>query len=331
MTASLKATADYIENLQLPSGALPWFKGGITDPWDHTEVIMGLNVAGRYEAARKGLEWLTDRQNPNGGWFAAYNDKEVADGSRIETNFVAYMATGLWHYYESTKDIATLRKHWPTAKAAIEFVLTLQQPTGEIYWAIDTKTGPCEDALITGCSSIYKSLNCAIKMATVLGHDCDLWIENKKKLRDALVNKPERFDRTWESKSRYSMDWFYPIMTGVINGNAAKTRLERKWHIFVEPGLGCRCVADQPWVTVAETCELIVACIAVGEIEKAKELFANIQQFQLEDGSWWTGYVFTESVHWPNEMPTWTSAAVLLAADALSGISKAAGFFSESQ
>ena len=38
----LRATADYIARLQRPNGAIPWFKGGITDPWDHTEAMMGL-------------------------------------------------------------------------------------------------------------------------------------------------------------------------------------------------------------------------------------------------------------------------------------------------
>ena len=71
-----------------------------------------------------------------------------------------------------------------------------------------------------------------------------------------------------------------------------------------------------------------MACVAAGEGEKAQELFANIQHFQLDDGSWWTGYVFTDHVHWPDEKPTWTAAAILLAADALTGISLGANFFS---
>ena len=109
-------------------------------------------------------------------------------------------------------------------EAAINFVLAQQQPTGEIYWAVDTQTGPSEDALITGCSSIFKSLECAINAARTLGHSSDDWMQAKVRLGDALLHKPERFDRTWESKARYSMDWFYPILGGVVSGNAAKQR-----------------------------------------------------------------------------------------------------------
>lgn len=328
LTPSLISTANYIEQLQLPSGALPWFTGGVTDPWDHTEAIMGLSVAGRFAASRRGFQWLADRQRDDGAWFAAYNNEDVVDGTRAETNFVAYVATGLWHYYQITNDKQTLTKYWPMLEAAINFVLTQQQPTGEIYWAVDTETGPSEDALITGCSSIFKSLASAISTAKELGYVRDEWIQSKALLGNALLHRPERFDRTWESKARYSMDWFYPILSGLISGDAAKQRLADKWDIFVEAKLGCRCVSDQPWVTIAETCELIMACVAAGEQEKAEEMFANIQRFQLDDGSWWTGYVFTDHVHWPDEKPSWTAAAVLLAADALTGISPGANFFS---
>ena len=89
---------DYIENLQLPSGALPWFADGITDPWDHVEALMGLTVAGRFDASLKGFEWLSLMQRNDGAWYAAYQDEAVADNTRAETNFVAYVATGIWHY-----------------------------------------------------------------------------------------------------------------------------------------------------------------------------------------------------------------------------------------
>ena len=99
LPGQLQATADYIENLQLPSGALPWFAGGITDPWDHVEALMGLTVAGRFNASLKGFEWLSRMQRSDGAWYAAYQDEAVADDTRAETNFVAYVATGIWHYY----------------------------------------------------------------------------------------------------------------------------------------------------------------------------------------------------------------------------------------
>jgi len=41
--------------------------------------------------------------------------------------------------------------------------------------------------------------------------------------------------------------------------------LQTRWSSFVEHELGCRCVSDEPWVTVAESCELTLALLAAGE------------------------------------------------------------------
>ena len=327
-TLSLDSTAKYIASLQLASGAVPWFEGGIVDPWDHVEAIMGLTVGGYIEQARHGFDWLVDTQRTDGAWHAVYADEEAAVDTRAETNFVAYPATGLWHFYQATGDLGALEQYWPMVQRAMNFVLALQTSEGEVYWAVDTHKGVSHDALITGCSSIFKSLQCAAAIAARLEQDPSRWLLAQSRLGEAIRSKPHLFDRTWESKARYSMDWFYPVLTGVYQGNQASSRLQQRWHEFVEADLGCRCVADEPWVTVAETCELIIACISAGERQKALVLFANLQRFQVEDGSWWTGYVFTDDVHWPDERPAWTAAAILLAADALFTLTPAHGVFS---
>lgn len=84
------------------------------------------------------------------------------------------------------------------------------------------------------------------------------------------------------------------------------------------PGYGIRCVSDQPWVTGAETCELVIALVAMGEIDLGNELFAAMQHLRdPDDGAYWTGYQFAHDRLWPEERSTWTAAAVILAADAL--------------
>ncbi len=323
----LRATARYIRQVQQPDGAIPWFPGGILDPWDHVEAAMGLSVAGYLDEAASAYAWLTERQRTDGAWLAAYRGDAVADGTRAESNFVAYFATGIWHHYLISKDRRFLADMWPSARAAMEFVLSLQAPSGEIYWALDTRTGINRDALVTGCSSIYKSLECTIRIARELGEDDARWRTARQRLGMAVRQRPDRFDRTWSSKARYSMDWFYPVMTGVLQGDAARRRLDQRWRAFVEPGLGCRCVADRPWVTIAETCELTMACIAAGYTQRARTLLQDIRRYQAEDGSWWTGHAFDDDVLWPDERPTWTAAAVLLATDALQRDTPAAGLF----
>ncbi len=325
--AFFEPTAEYIRSVQTSSGAIPWFEGGYCDPWDHVEAAMGLSICGDYVNAVRAYRWLAAKQLADGSWWAAYKDDKIENNERRETNFVAYVATGVWHHYLISQDRAFLEELWPVVSRAIGFVLRQQQPEGDINWAVDTLGKPKLDALVTGCSSIYKSLECAHNIAVTLGHDREEWLHARKRLGNALRNKPERFDRTWESKARYSMDWFYPVLTGVIPPSQARAHLQKRWPEFVEDQLGCRCVSDEPWVTVAESCELTMALLAAGDRARALELYSWLHQWQLDDGSYWTGYQFVQDLLWPDEKPTWTAGAILLAADALTEYSGASRLF----
>jgi hypothetical protein len=86
-------------------------------------------------------------------------------------------------------------------------------------------------------------------------------------------------------------------------------------------------VSDRPWVTGAETCELALALAAADQPDAALEQVAAMQHLRDDDGSYWTGYVFADDARWPVERTTWTAAAVVLAADALSGATAASGLF----
>lgn len=323
----LRPTVQFILDSQRDSGEIPWFDGGYTDPWDHVESAMGLSIAGELDAARKAYSWLAGLQLPDGSWWASYRGNTIDNATRRETNFVAYVATGVWHHYLISQDDEFLRELWPTVERAIEFVLALQSEHGEIDWAVDKNGVAKGDALVTGCSSIYKSLECAHNIAVTLGEDCPHWLLSREKLGNALRNKPERFDRTWETKSRYSMDWFYPVLTGVYQGKEARARLASRWDEFVEQGLGCRCEKQEPWVTIAESCELVMALLAAGDHARAVEVYSWLQQWRDKDGAYWTGYQMFEDLLWPDEKPTWTAAAILLAADALTQHTAAAKLF----
>ena len=155
----LRPTVEFLLATQRASGEIPWFDGGHTDPWDHTEAAMGLSIAGEIGAAERAYAWLAEMQLEDGSWWACYREGE-ADLSvdRRETNYVAYIATGVWHHFLITRDADFLARYFPVVSKAIAFVLHYQSPEGEIDWAVDPSGASLGDALVTGCSSIYKSL-----------------------------------------------------------------------------------------------------------------------------------------------------------------------------
>ncbi|GIT62445.1 MAG: hypothetical protein Ct9H300mP20_22720 [Gammaproteobacteria bacterium] len=97
-----------------------------------------------------------------------------------------------------------------------------------------------DDSLITGCSSIYKSLECFYAIKRQLNKDIGSLDTKMEALKNAIMNKAERFDRGWKSKERYSMDWYYPILCGVITGKAGLKRYQLKEKEFIVEGMGCK-------------------------------------------------------------------------------------------
>ena len=323
----IRHTAESIARTQLASGAIPWFENHLLDPWDHVEAAMGLSIAGLLTQAEKAYNFMAGIQEGDGGFWPAYADTIPLDTTRKETHHSAYLATGVWHHYLISGNAAFLSQMWPHVQAGLDFACRQQTKHGEIAWALDEQGRACPDALITGCSSLYKSLECGYLISQTLNDTRDDWLLARQELGWAVEHKPYRFDRTWESKARYSMDWFYPILCGIISGPQAGLRLQERWDTFVRPGLGCRCVSDQPWFTVAETCELVMALTGAGYRARAAHLFAELHRAKHKDGSYWTGYQSELDLFWPRERPTWTTGAVLLATDALAGISPASSLF----
>jgi hypothetical protein len=319
-------TAHAIASVQLADGGIPWEDGRHADPWNHVEAAMALDVAGLHAAADRAYRWLARLQRPDGSWAAGYRDGHVEE-RHTDANFCAYAATGVWHHFLASGDCEFLHQAWPVVERAVELVLGLQQPGGEVWWAREPDGAPSRMALVSSSSSICKSLECAAAAATVLGRPSRRWRDARAALVAALRERPLAF----EDKSRWAMDWYYPVLGGAIRGAEADARLAERWATFVVDGLGVRCVADRPWVTVAESCELVLALDAVGRRADARRVFSWLRPLRAPGGRYWTGVTFPEAALWPEERPTWTSAAVLLAADALWGRSRTAGLFKHAE
>lgn len=321
-TDQVLATGRAIAGVQLPGGCIPPVPDGLADPWNHLEAVMALDVAGLRAEAERGYEWLARTQRRDGSWAIGYRDGKV-ENDGADANFCSYLATAAWHHHLASGDDGFLAEIFPVVDRAIEFTLDLQAPGGEIRWARDGAGRAWPGALLTGNCCIHLSLGCALAIADRTGHSRPRWSAAQAAVGHAVRTRPEAF----EPKQRWSMDWYYPVLGRVLESEEAEARLREGWDRFVVPGLGVRCVSDRPWVTVAETCELVLALDAVGWDEEARQLLSWVQRLRHEDGAYWTGITFPEGELWPAERPTWTSGVVLMAADALAGESLTSGLF----
>ena len=318
--------------LQDRRGLVAWFEDGPFDPWNHVECVMALNAMGEETRAARGLDGLAACQARDGSWLGEYgNALPMADRDHLsrepapafrDTNFAAYVATGVWHDALMWNDKARSAAWWPMVRAAMDFVTSLQAPGGEISWCAEAAGTSADDALVAGNSSIARSLECAIALAGWLGEDAGGWPDARERLVSALRASPKRFDRSGKG-ARYAMDWYYPVLSGALHQKDSRARLIRGWERFVEPGVGCRCVADEPWVTVAESAELVMALLHVGQRRRARALFEAQLRHMDTDGAFWMGRQFAEDIFWPLEKPGWTQAAMILAGDALWGATPA--------
>ncbi|MGW7354425.1 prenyltransferase [Streptomyces sp. NPDC054784] len=326
LTAAQAAeTVAAIAGVQRTDGAIPWFRGHHLDPWDHVEAAMALDAAGEHARAEAAYRWLAEHQLPDGGWYAAYADGDAdrpTDRAR-ESNFCAYVAVGVWHHHLCTGDDAFTERMWPVVARAVTHVLELQQPGGQIGWKREADGTPVRDALLTGSSSVYQALRCALALAEHRGEPQPDWELAAGWLGHAVRRHPERF----LDKSRYSMDWYYPVLGGALRGAAAEERIAAGWDRFVVPGLGVRCVDPNPWVTGGESAELALALWALGDNDRAVDILRSIQHLRADGGLYWTGYVFEDDAVWPRELTSWTAGSLLLAVAALGGDKPTAAVF----
>ncbi|MCY3894437.1 MAG: hypothetical protein OXF65_14225 [Acidimicrobiaceae bacterium] len=316
----IAATADAIEACQQPDGLILWFDGGHADPWNHVEAAMALASAGRHLAAEAAYHWLTTNQHAAGSWHNYY----IADGikdPKVDTNCCAYVAVGVWHHWQATGDRGFVESMWPTVERALDFVVGLRKSGGHIPWAVHANGTPWSYALLTGSSSIAHSLRCGVALARLLGRRRPDWKRAATEIERLIRHRPDSF----EPKDRWAMDWYYPVLCGALEGAQARAHLAAGAPKFLLPQ-GVRCVADQAWVTAAETCECALAYLRTGDIATARRLVEATSAMRNDDGSYYTGWVVPKSRTFPDaERSSYTAAAVLLATDALDQRTGAAG------
>lgn len=308
----VRLQADFIVETQLASGAIPWYRGGITDPWDHVEGAIALDLAGRFDRAEAAYCWSRDKQNPDGSWYSSYVDDKPQDLVK-DTNFASYIATGMWFHYLASGDMDFLRHMWPMVEGGVDFAVNSQRPTGEVPWALDDDGNAWPGAILTSSCCTWHSIRNALRISETLGRGKPEWNVAADSLLAAINERPDLFDNMGENERRYSMNWFYPILTGVMKGEEAGRHVESEWTDFVIENWGCRVAADEDVTAVAETSELIIALALIGEHVKAKLLLDWTLRLRDNESGFCRGVKLPEQEAWPQERATWTSAALIMA------------------
>jgi hypothetical protein len=320
----VRSAVEWIREVQLPSGMIPWFQDGHGDPWNHLEAAMALSVGGAFNDAERAFAWLEATQRADGAWHTYYFSDGTVEEPRLDTNVSCYVATGVWHHFLATRDMGFLEHFWPVLERAVGFALFWQRPGGELVWSIDADGTPGRFGLLSGSSSAYFSLRCALACALQLGLERPDWELAARRLRRALSGGSPGF----AEKDEFAMDWYYPVLVGAIDGDQAQHRIDQRFDEFVIDGRGVRCVSHRPWVTAAETAECAMALARIGRHDQAALLLGYAARHRCSDGAYLTGIVYPHRATYPREeRSSYTAAAVVLATDALFGLSPASQLF----
>ena len=326
-----KINGAYIKSIQFKSGAIPSNEDGTHDPWDHIESIMGLNIYKDIEASKSAFNWLTHHQNSDGSWYAKYYKTDAIEKNK-PTHFSPYIAVAALHFFRIFKDINFLQSIWSSIELAVNFSVELQQDNGTIPWSINNNSQIENDYLLTGCSSILKSIECSIALSKILNktENIEKWKKAHLLLSNAIQDPDGKFDLIKDRK-RFSMDWYYPILSGCLKQDEKSHYINKIFKDFYLDGIGIKCVIDEPWVTVAETSEFILALMCAGYDDEAKRLLFDVLNISDEEGIPFMGWQYEQNIFWPEEKPSWTAAALMLSADCVFDYSDASDLFKSDQ
>ena len=143
------------------------------------------------EPARAAFDWSRRTQRADGSWPIQFRAGVIEDANS-DSNFCAYIAAGVWHHVLVTGDQPFAAHMWPAVRTAIDFVIDMQVGNGEICWARGP-SGVLPEALLTGCSSVFHSIRCALALAAFVGDPQPEWELALGRLGHALSDHPEAF------------------------------------------------------------------------------------------------------------------------------------------
>ena len=128
---------------------------------------------------------------------------------------------------------ASPRTSGPRSRAALEFVLSLRRPDGVPLWAVELDAAPVE--LRAAHRHVEHPALAALRRRPRRGArhaPAGRGWTAADRMVEVIRTRPHAF----EPKTRWAMDWYYPVLTGALVGEEAKARLAEGWDVFAMEG-----------------------------------------------------------------------------------------------
>ena len=248
----LKSAKDWILANQNEKGAILWDQTGKWDYWDHCECLIALAIYQEWEAFDKGIHFCLGQLDDKGLVKSEYINEKVTKAFN-EAHHTAYIFLPLLQKYLVDQDLDYLKSFRTQIHFIYATLKKFKAEDGFYFWAQD-ESGFSDNSLITATCSIELSRRAYNRICEILGDtDC---LDTSEAITSSSL-KSKNFNRDGIDRSRFSMDAYYPLLCNCGNKSDAEKVLQK----FYVEGMGVKCVVEEPWITLAESSECVIACL----------------------------------------------------------------------
>ena len=232
---------------------------------------MALDVGGRFAEAERAYEWLRGMQHSDGSWHAYYQGDAVKEHDARHQRHVLRRQRRVAPLPARTGDTGFLERAVPGRRARDR--LRARQPAPDRRDRMGRRPDACRGQGRAAHRLVEHLLVVALRDRR----------GRATRTRASRLGALTRIARHRDRAPPRALPRQGTLGDGLVLPDprrcAARATPPRraspsKWDTFVVPGRGVRCVSDQPWITAAETCELVMALDAIGLHDRAHELFA---------------------------------------------------------
>ena len=194
---------------------------------------MALDVGGRFAEAERAYEWLRAHAARRRLAGTRTTSATTSRSTRSTPTSRATSRTACGTTTSAPATPAFLERALPDGRARDR--LRARQPAPDRRDRVGRRSDAATARARCSPDRRASTRRCAARspIAERLGHERPDWELSLGSLAIAIAHRPERF----LDKDRWAMDWYYPILGGVLRGHAAEARASRRsWDTFVVAG-----------------------------------------------------------------------------------------------